>query len=114
MHEFVGTMLSSEIPPSNLRGPNTPGRTPMPATPGLNGSAIYTHNTQTAPGLNVQQTNIIQYIKSRSHLLGEEGISTAELKNAIHGDANFDADVIHLAENGVLFQTMDENHYNIM
>uniref|UniRef100_A0A914Z6Y2 Replication protein A C-terminal domain-containing protein n=1 Tax=Panagrolaimus superbus TaxID=310955 RepID=A0A914Z6Y2_9BILA len=119
MADFAGTFLSPEAPQSNnrtnLAAAGTPGRTPFaPAnttTPkALNGSAVYNSTQRPGRGNNPQQNRILEYFATHQ-VSSEEGLSVTTIRNAIHGNANFDADINDLAQNGVIYTTIDDNHY---
>uniref|UniRef100_A0AC34F2C9 Replication protein A C-terminal domain-containing protein n=1 Tax=Panagrolaimus sp. ES5 TaxID=591445 RepID=A0AC34F2C9_9BILA len=123
MADFAGTFLSPEAPQSNNRAnaaaTGTPGRTPFaPAnnttTPSImNGSAIYNASQRPGRGNNLQQNKILEYFNTHAHS-AEEGLSVAAIRSAIHGNARFDDDINELAQNGVIYTTVDENHYAVI
>ena len=122
---FVGTFLSTEPPQSNTRSNApaalvTPSRKPAfnnfsdAGTPNdMNGSNIYGSTQRQGRGSNVQQNKILEYF-ARNDVSSEEGHNMATIRNAINGNARFEEDINALAQNGVIYTTIDDNHYALV
>lgn len=118
MSSFAGTFLSAEPPQSNTRSNNpataiTPARTAGAITDNFNGSALYGATQRAGRGSNPQQNKILEYFAT--HLVDpEQGISVSAVRAGVGGNARFDDDINDLAQNGVIYTTVDDNHYAVV
>jgi hypothetical protein len=125
MSNFVGTFLSPEPPQTNNRTNTAALGTPSRNLPlnnyanaatldGDNGASIYGSTQRPGKGSNPQQNKILQYFENHPSLSSDEGISAATIRAAIGGNARFDDDINELASNGVIYTTIDDNHFALV
>ena len=113
---FSGTMLSPDPPASNnrqMQGPGTPTvrQNAGAGTIGQKSYGIMQSKFSNEQIQNEQQNKIYNHIKSTET---EEGVHVKNIKLAINGDANFQSDLDYLTANGLLYNTLDDDHYAVV
>ena len=124
MDAFKGTLLSCDASASNNRNTAGTSATPArgsttaalntPATPGTHGQTAVYQSSQipVTRGNTPQQNRIIDFLARNPNQEG--GISMANIKAGVKGDNCFESDFHTLAENGVIFSTLDDDHYSLV
>ena len=108
-------MLSPDPPASNNRQMQGPG-TPTIRQNVAGGAVQKSYGIMQGKFANDQIQNE-QQNKIYNHIKGietEEGVHVKNIKLAVNGDANFQSDLDFLTSNGLLYNTLDDDHYAVV
>ncbi|KAE9551584.1 hypothetical protein FO519_005191 [Halicephalobus sp. NKZ332] len=111
---FSGTMLSPDPPASNnrqMQGPGTPTFRQNPTNAAQKPYGVMQGKFANDQVQNDQQNKIYMHIKT---VETEEGVHVKNIRLAIGGDANFQSDLDYLTANGLLYNTLDDDHYAVV